>query len=78
MRINLDASHTISLFVCDMDLNIYIEAYSLKGPLAGNIYLNVYTPFITDTYLCMFSRCLGGTFPGPIPGVNDGSDCKRK
>ena len=41
-----------------------MSEYSLSGPVAGNFYFNIYSPFVTDTYLCMFSRCLGKPFPG--------------
>ena len=58
-------------------LDTLISSYSLTGPVAGNFYLNVYSTFVTDTYLCMFSRCLGYHFPATILGVNDMKHCNK-
>ena len=57
-------------------LDTLISTYSLTELVAGNFYQNVYTPFVTDTYLCMFSRCVGYPFPAKIQGVNGRAHCR--
>jgi hypothetical protein len=48
----------------------------LEGPVAGNFLNNLYTGFVTDTYLCSMSRCAGRPFPSLIQGVNSQAYCQ--
>jgi len=54
----------------------FLKMNGLEGPVAGNFLRNLYTGFVTDTYLCSLSRCAGRPFPTLIQGVNSQSYCQ--
>ena len=42
-----------------INLEDMVKKNGLEGPVAGNFIRNVYTEFVTDTFLCSLSRCSG-------------------
>ena len=52
------------------------EKYDMEL-VAGNFFFSTYTPSATDPILCFFTKCTGESFPIPLPGINDGEDCKQ-
>ena len=44
--------------------------------VAGNFFFSTYTE-VTNSLLCTFTKCTGEPFPFPLPGINDGQECKQ-
>ena len=57
-------------------LGSLVGRYGLVGPVAANFFRNVYTPFVTDTFLCSLSRCAGTPFPTRLQGINTQDHCQ--
>ncbi len=58
------------------ELGSLVRAGGLVGPVAANFYRNVYTSFVTDTFLCSLSRCAGSPFPTSLQGINTQAHCQ--
>jgi len=61
-----------------INLSELVAENGLEGPVAGNFIRNVYTPFVTDTFLCSLSRCSGTPFPASLSGVNTQDYCQSE
>lgn len=59
-----------------VNLDTMVQQNGLLGPVAGNFIRNIYTEFVTDTFLCSLSRCSGEPFPTSLLGVNSQSFCQ--
>ncbi len=57
------------------ELDLLVRRHGLVGPVAGNFYRNVYTAFVTDTFLCSLSRCSGAPYPARLEGINTQDHC---
>jgi len=57
-----------------IDFKELAEKYNLG--LVAATYFNAPYSEATNVLLCEFSRCLGGPFPAPLFGVNDGPNCQ--
>ena len=52
------------------------EKYDLEL-VAGSFFYTTYTD-ATNPILCDVSKCMGFPLPLPLPGINDGQECKAE
>jgi len=57
------------------DHAVFAEKYNLEL-VAGTFFFTLYSP-ATNDILCFMTKCSERPWPAPLPGINDGADCKK-